>query len=147
MKVRILTSCFIFFAGNLLSVGCSSVYAFENGRVGTWTIGNKDVLFVLMGKENLMIELGCDRADSKCEARQALSQATLKTPPSPFLGVGAPSPGSRICLALKGGVVLGVDRQRNERTFCRFKDQTHVDNGALVYMAHLNDNRTQTESK
>jgi hypothetical protein len=47
---------------------------------------------------------------------------------------GGMNPGSRICSdVLKGIVVMGIDKDKNENSFCKLKSNLYIDSGTLAY--------------
>ena len=118
--------------GILLLAGAASARA-EDGLGPTFDFDFGREVFVHVPGRRLTISRGCRRSEGEfaCLAYSSIESARTVRFQPPLDG-GA-NPGSLLCRKIGGNVVIGRDSERNENSFCRFKDGSLVDNGTLFY--------------
>ena len=85
----------------------------------------------------IIINRYCHKTNGKydCQAIKALAHASFVE----VIIKGGANPGAIICLKLGGRVVLSVDRDRNENSYCQFKDGSLAASGSIAFHARKND--------
>ncbi|HAR42241.1 MAG TPA: hypothetical protein DCS07_06370 [Bdellovibrionales bacterium] len=105
----------------------------------SFRIGMRSIQFRNLPEQRILISQDCFKSGKlSCLAYSAVSKVSLKR----FEGesYGGMNPGSIACSkSASGSVVIGIDSQRNERSFCEFKDGSLIDTGTLNYYARKND--------
>ena len=101
-------------------------------------ISEHDVDFVSDSGKHLTLSKQCLKgAELFCLAFESTKKASLKS----IYGrlQGGVNPGAVICRGVGGQVIVGVDSEKNENSFCLFSDRSLIDNGSLVYFGSNND--------
>lgn len=120
----------LFFIISTITVANSMVFK-------TWEINKNYIQFYENEKLNILVSTKCrsivqikDITDQNCIALQSLLKPLNKKVNS--LNAGK-NPGAIICSEyLKSQVVYGIDRFQNERTFCKFKDDSYISTETLT---------------
>lgn len=76
-------------------------------------------------KDRLLISKKCAK---KCKAYKAWQSAAKIKKIETY---GGQNPGSVICKSVGGVSVLAIDQDKNQNSFCKFNDDSVVDNGSL----------------
>jgi hypothetical protein len=154
MKSWILAMFAVFFSTQVLAEqlvhpvqGVQSVQPAKNEHtpeVLLFKLGKEWISFLNLRKERVTLSKSCgaDLSKMTCSAALSLKSATFASFQPGALG--SRNPGSVLCQeVLKQQVVTGTDSQRNENSFCRFKDGSFIDNGSLTYYGRLNDQKNR----
>lgn len=93
-------------------------------------------------RDGVILSKSCLEPESnrlKCDVLDKIKKASLKTLKRTF---GGQNPGAVACETQLGGIiVLGVDDEGNELTFCRFEDGSLVSTSSIRKVALENDIR------
>jgi hypothetical protein len=101
---------------------------------------NKQIAVVKRAKEHLTVEKNCYLNKESCDAMLALKKISYQRSTKDIEG-GA-NPGAVICKKqLKMKLFVLIDRDGNEHTFCKFKDDSFIGSGTLSYYASENDRK------
>ncbi len=122
----------------LTALGAGAVSKLD--ETSSFRIGDHWVVFLRNPAQHFTISATCSRKNGQlgCDAYAALKKVSMKTLAGEL--AGGVEPGAVMCVkALAGKVVLGVDRQRNENSFCQLRDGSMVSLGGLAYHARKND--------
>ena len=105
----------------------------------SYRFGTLKFVFVSDYDKRLTISKNClKNGKFNCLAYQTIKKASLKAIEDQLFG--GMNPGSKICSdQLRGTVVLGKDDKGNENSFCKFSDESIIDNGTLTYYGIKND--------
>jgi hypothetical protein len=107
-------------------------YSLDNKTI--YFINNKQISFVNITEKKLTISEKCltKSKNYNCMAFLALKKVSLN-------GLdlkGGVNPGALVCLEkAHGEVVIGLTKDNQEISFCRFKDDSYIDNASLHYYA------------
>jgi hypothetical protein len=120
------------------------------GTLPGWTaehryqIDGKWVDFIEDPRNHTLVTKSCGASSGNpCAAIGKAKQASQKGIDD--ISVGGANPGALICKDKLGGTnVLGFDKFNNEQSFCKFSDQSMVDNGSILYFALENDKRAKS---
>ena len=105
-----------------------------------YTIENKKNTFFTDSDKRITVDENCKKR-SKCKALSVLSKMSENKLSEKELHGGA-NPGPLLCKhQAKGKVVMGTDKNGNQRSFCQFKDGSIIDNGTLTYYGIMNDRK------
>ena len=84
-------------------------------------------------KSRVAVSSHCRLNDkNSCIALKKLDEASKSKVKSLDKGSTA-NPGTRICKFLEGKVVIGLDSEGNENSFCKFQDHSLIDCGTLSW--------------
>lgn len=84
-------------------------------------------------KSRIAVSSHCRIDDrNSCDALKQFDKAIKTKMKSNSIGTSA-SPGVIMCEGLGGDVVIGQDTEGNENSFCKFKDQSLIDCGTLMW--------------
>ena len=118
---------FVFFTFILLTFQChSSEYRFQ-----TWRFLNNFEDFIDRKKDNLLISKNCFLRKKPFLKKQCINKIqTIKSLQKKIPKKrGGVNPGALICKnSLKGTVLLGIDINGNERSFCQIDKNIIIDN-------------------
>ncbi len=102
----------------------------------TYSIYGKKVAFIFDKNAKIRISQNCLRKKQKkynCIAFKKIKESTRQGIDQKYFKGGA-NPGAVICRRkLKGTVVLGYDANKNQNTFCKFKDNSYLSSGTITY--------------
>ncbi len=113
-------------------------------NVSSFKILEEQVKFYNYPNMRLTISQSCDLAEKGkfCPSLDFLKTLSLKK--YDLEKEGEQNPASLLCKkTLNGNVYIGIDKDNNENSFCRLKDNSYVDGGTLTYYANKNDGITQ----
>jgi len=99
----------------------------------SYYLGKEEIPFISVPLERLTISANCRvGGEWNCKAWEELQRLNGKK--TKAVSHQGSSPGSYICeKAAHGKVVIVVDKDRNERSFCKFPDRSYVDIGTLWF--------------
>lgn len=109
-------------------------------QVEIFQVAGKETKIYHYKKHQLSISKECQdlKSDKFCPDLKFLDKISLKK--SNLEGTANINPGSVICTKqLSGTVFIGIDKDRNQNSFCRLSDGLLVDNGTLTFYARKND--------
>lgn len=101
-----------------------------------WGAGNKDMLFTLgetsvvfTRVNGLIVNKNCK---DSCEALVKGKEAGKIQVPSDLL-TGGKNPAAVKCKHfMEGTVIIGVDKEGNEQSFCKFSDGSYLNNSSIL---------------
>jgi len=106
----------------------------------TYRIEKKNVKFTQFAETQMMISKDCDaNSPNSCEAMKVLNQISFSFLKSKIKG--DVNPGAVLCKEVGGKEQLGVDKDQNEDTFCKFSDGSQVSCNALFLYSQKNDRK------
>ena len=121
----------------------SIAYA-KTENVSSFKLLEEQVKFYNYPNMRLTISQPCDLAeqDKLCTNLDFLKTLSLKK--YDLEKEGEQNPASLLCKkTLDGNVYIGIDKDNNENSFCRLKDNSYIDGGTLTYYANKNDGLKQ----
>ena len=126
---------------NLLLILFFTGFNVEAQEKLSFKIKKESVIFYSFSDNRITISKNCVKKKKiqPCMAYKALQASSFQLFNEEELRGGA-NPGAVICKALKGKIIIGVDEDSNENSFCMFEDKSIIDNGSLDYYATQNDN-------
>lgn len=117
---------FRFLILSFLSVSC-----FAKPVKKIFTIDNKPISFIILPEIPITVSENCVLYDKlkNCMASSAITKVNVSSLSIKSTGT---NPGARLCTEqLSGKVVWSVDAVGNEKTFCKFNDETFVATASL----------------
>ena len=129
----------------VLALALRSAVAAES----VWKIDDKAIQLFEDKEKHWVISKSCrsEQGVLNCDAVRAARKASLSKAAGPHSQDGGANPGARVCETVGGEVVIAVDQDRNERSFCRFGDQSLIESGSLHYHAMRNDEKRTERSR
>lgn len=118
----------------------TSSLSFAYDQIEIFQVAGKEVKIFHYKKHQLSVSTECSdlKLDKLCKSLDFLKSISLKK--SNLESTANINPGSVICSEqLKGKVLIGTDREKNQNSFCKLEDGLLVDNGTLTFYARKND--------
>jgi hypothetical protein len=121
----------LFFLISLVAIQPSLCFA-DKSEKEQWLIDGKNVEFFNFEKDRIRTSKDCGQDVKKLKCI-AIDKLTSKKSMGQDVKFSDQNPGALICEHLEGKVVIGTDSSRNQNSFCKFNDNSMIDNGSLTY--------------
>ena len=133
---------FLFIFIFLLNISLNAEDTFKS-----WRISKKMISFTYLKGKSIYLSNNCIEIDDNfkinvsmnCKASNHIQLASLNKINRADLQ-GGKNPGAVMCTKLLGGnVVFGYDITRNQKSFCKFDDNSYVDTIGLIHYGRNDD--------